>query len=322
MTRVLVLKDWTFPDHRQHTPGASGFWDGVEFVDDASQAHDYVVVMNRVPKSVTVRCSPEHIWGITQEPPVYEYQWLREGFANFYEVFTPDVEARHPRIRPSHGALPWHVGKSYDQLKSMSAPEKPSLLSWVTSSATGRVGRQQRMSFLETLQTQVKFDLFGRGFQPIDDKWDGLAPYRYALAVENHSGPYYWTEKLADAFLAWSMPIYHGCTNISDYFPEEAMIRIDITQPQEAIEIIQDAIHSNLWLQRRDAIAHARELVLDQHQFFPFIVRQIRQGSPETVSAPRSIHLPELPYAYPQANKPRPHFFRRWRERLRKFLNG
>lgn len=322
MTRVLVLKDWTWLDHRQHTPNTSNVWDGIEFTDDASQPHDYVVVMNRVPENVTVHCAPERIWGITQEPPVSEYHWLREGFSHFYQVFTPDVNAPHPRIRPSHGALPWHAGKSYDQLKAMTPPDKPHRLSWITSSKTGRMGHQQRMAFLEMLQQQVTFDLFGRGFQPIDHKWDGLAAYRYTLAIENHSGPYYWTEKIADAFLAWSMPIYHGCTNISEYFPQEALIRIDIANPQEAIEIIQDAIHSDLWQQRRDAIAHARALVLDHHQFFPFIARQIQQEPPQQVSAARTIHLPQLAYAYPVEKKETPSRLQRWQRRLRKLLNG
>ena len=29
----------------------------------------------------------------------------------------------------------------------------------------------------------------------------------------------YWTEKLSDAFLARTIPIYIGCDNIRDYFP-------------------------------------------------------------------------------------------------------
>ena len=31
----------------------------------------------------------------------------------------------------------------------------------------------------------MPFDLFGRGFHPIADKWDGIAPYRYSIAFEN-----------------------------------------------------------------------------------------------------------------------------------------
>lgn len=320
MTRVLVLKDWSWLDHRQHTPGGSGVWDGITFTEDAALPHEYVVVMNRVPQKVTVHCPPEHIWGLTQEPPVPEYHWLREGFSQFYQVFTPDVDAPHPRIIPSHGALPWHAGKSYDELRAMSPPHKTRPLSWVTSSKTGRAGHQQRLAFLEQLQQQVDFDLYGRGFQPIESKWDGLAPYRYTLAVENHSAPYYWTEKLADAFLAWSMPIYYGCTNITQYFPEEALIRIDITRPQEAIATVQEAIHSDVWRTRRDAIHHAREQVLEQYHFFPFIAGHIRQWEQAHSPSPaQTIQLRQLvpPHKRRAARNPLQRVLRSIRRRFR-----
>jgi hypothetical protein len=46
------------------------------------------------------------------------------------------------------------------------------------------------MKFLRKIQkNNLEFDLYGRGFCSIEDKWDGLAPYRYSLAIENFSGP-------------------------------------------------------------------------------------------------------------------------------------
>ena len=133
------------------------------------------------------------------------------------------------------------------------------------------------MQFLADLQKNVAFDLLGRGFRPLDDKWDGLAPYRYSLAVENYSGPDYWTEKLTDCLLAWSMPIYYGCTNIDSYLPAECMIRIDITRP-DVVDQIKQTVSSDLWRQRRDAIAEARRRILDRHQLFPFLAREIRDS--------------------------------------------
>lgn len=122
----------------------------------------------------------------------------------------------------------------------------------------------------------MEFELYGCGFRYIEDKWDGLAPYRYSLAVENFSNSYYWSEKLADCFLAWTMPIYYGCTQISRYFPRESMVCIDINDPQ-AIEKIKDTVASDRWHQNIDAIEHARNLVLDFYQLFPFVVREIRR---------------------------------------------
>jgi hypothetical protein len=212
------------------------------------------------------------------------------------------------------------TARSYDELKNSIPPEKPKPLSWITSNITGRSGHRKRMAFLETLHSQLDFDLWGRGFTPIKDKWDGLAPYRYALAVENYSGPYYWTEKLADCLLSWALPIYYGCTNITDYFPPEALVRIDIYKPDEAVEIIRETIHSDLWLMQRDAIAYARELILDQYQLFPFVTKLIgRWETDHSAERPKTVYLPKLPYLYGHTVR-HPHSLRRVLSTLRRRL--
>ncbi|OGB33306.1 MAG: hypothetical protein A3F78_16560 [Burkholderiales bacterium RIFCSPLOWO2_12_FULL_61_40] len=128
------------------------------------------------------------------------------------------------------------------------------------------------MAFMERLrQSQLNVDIFGRGIRFIGDKWDGLAPYRYALAIENSSSRDYWTEKVADCFLAWTVPIYYGCTNLEDYFPPGAFVRIDINEPDKAIEIISSLMSDDDWRRRLPALNEARQLVLDRYQFFPLM---------------------------------------------------
>lgn len=305
MTRVRVIKDWDYPDLMQQTPGHSGAWGDIEFTLEPIEQCDFVIVFNRVPEDVTVLCAPENIWVIIQEPPVREYEWLRAGFDNFARVYTPDTTLQAAKYIHSHPALPWHVLKSYDFLKQAPPPDDKSRpLAWITSNLRRRAGHRARMAFLDQLRATVSLDLWGRGFTPIDDKWDGLAPYRYALAVENHSTDYYWTEKLADCYLSWTMPIYYGCTNIDRYFPPESMIKIDITKPDAAIETIRAAIESDLYRERRDAIAEARQLILDKYQFFPYIAEQIQAAEQYP---PQVVHLNALPYNYPYP----------WRDRLR-----
>ena len=157
-------------------------------------------------------------------------------------------------------------------------------------------GHRDRLAFLERIKGKLAFDLYGRGFRFVEDKWDGLAPYRYAIAVENHSNPYYWSEKLFDCFLAWTMPIYYGCTEITRYFPAEAMVQIDINDP-DAVERIREAVASDRWRRNRDAIAHARELVLNSYQFFPFFARAIKAHEirQQQAPVPRTVTITNAP---------------------------
>jgi hypothetical protein len=110
----------------------------------------------------------------------------------------------------------------------------------------------------------------------IEDKWDGLAPYKYSLAIENSFSPDYWTEKLADCFLTWTIPFYFGCTNLEEYFPEESFIRIDIDKPQIAMDRIISAIKNNEWEKRLPALKTAREQLLNRYQLFPHLAKRIQ----------------------------------------------
>jgi hypothetical protein len=206
-----------------------------------------------------------------------------------------------PRIVHDSLALPWHINKSYDELVQLPRPlDKHKNISWITSNAKGRSGHMHRMNFLDELQGLIDFDLFGRGFNPIEDKFAGIYPYKYTLAVENYSGDFYWTEKISDCYLSWTMPIYYGCTNIDAYFPKESYIKIDITKPEEAVDIINQAVSDRLWEKNLDAIEQSRNLILKKYQFFPYIAAKIRLDLAQSGSKAKSlVKLKGLPYLYP-----------------------
>jgi hypothetical protein len=279
---VRILKDFTDLDLLRQTPGNLGYWDAIRFTEEPVESSDYVLVLNKPEADATVHCPPDHIWAVIQEPPNEIFGWMHRGDPSYARVYTTDERlpagARYIHSQP---ALAWHVEKDYDFLVRAGIPEKTRPLSWITSNKGTFRGHRLRMQFLQTLQSQLEFDLFGAGFQFIEDKWDGLAPYRYSLAIENFSNGYYWSEKLVDCFLAWSMPVYYGCTRITEYFPAESMLLIDIQDPH-CVAQVREAIQSKSWERNLDAIACARQLVLDKFQLFPFITQQIRAHEAES----------------------------------------
>lgn len=312
MTQVRIIRDYDHPDLFRQLPHSKTTWADITFTEDPIDTCDYLVVLNRPPHNTTVICPPTNIWQIVQEPPARATQHRRQPHPFYAQIFSSEQNPHDTRFVASQPALPWHVNRTYDELIAIAPPDKLHHLSWITSNKQHMVGHRERMDFLEQLQSQVDFDLWGKGFTPIDDKWDGIAPYRYSLAIENYSGPDYWSEKLADCFLAWSMPIYYGCTNIDSYFPPESMVHIDINQPQEAIAIIQETIHSNLYLTRRDAIAEARHRILNQYQLFPFIAEKIASQNART-TRPRRIRI---------SDKPSPSLRVRIRNRIRRLFRN
>lgn len=67
-------------------------------------------------------------------------------------------------------------------------------------------------------------DLFGRGFEPLEDKRDGHAPYYFSVVIENSREPGYFTEKLIDCLLCDSLPIYWGAPDVAHFFDTRGMI--------------------------------------------------------------------------------------------------
>ena len=299
MTTVRIIKDWDYPNLMQQTPGKKGVWDNIEFSLGPVEQCDYVIILNRALRDETLYCPPEHVWAIMQEPPNEYYRMMHKGNAAYSRVYTTDIGLRSDYYCNSHPALPWHVNRDYDFLSTCTIPEKRHNLSWVTSGKSIYRGHRERLRFLERIKEELKFDLYGTEFLYIEDKWEALAPYRYSLVVENFRGPYYWTEKLADCFLAWTLPIYYGCTRISEYFPQESIVQMDINDPN-ATEKIREIVSSDLWRNSLDAIAIARKLILDKYQFFPFVTREIinheKNGCighfPQVVTIPRQLRPP------------------------------
>lgn len=273
---VRIHKDWDFPDVRQQSPSSSCSWRGVEFTFEPVERCDLFIALNPPNKDIRVHCPRGNKWLFTGESPIEQYRWHIDSFKYFDKVFTFWDDSVASNIVHDQTSLPWHIGRSYDELIELSymkaAPYKRDGVSWVTSNATHKEGHKLRMALKDyLLQNDFKFDLFGRGFDPIEDKFDGIYPYKYSIAVENYSCNDYWTEKIADCFLSWTVPIYWGAKNILSYFPEKSIIKINPNNLQESFEIIKRAVDEDYFSSNIEAIAEARDLVLNKYQLFPHV---------------------------------------------------
>lgn len=310
MISIVFSPSWDttieeFNDRIQRlTPEESGEWGNVRVVSDPDEAEYHIVLngTNDIPSGPTfVYCL---------EPPVIPHCecW---GSLNAAGEF-PAGECPRPQIWHVGRS---REGITYDTLKRMDPPEKTHDLSWITTDKGRTVsgvrgilrrvmlrrgywkfqrkpigsfnfptdGHILRMNFLNQLIADhpSMIDLYGRGdFSgpyykgEIDDKWDALAPYRYSLAIENHHGPNYFSEKIVDALLAWCLPIYWGCTNIEEYLPKRSYIEIDI-EDSNAPDKIRKILKEDPWEDRLDAIAEARQRILDEHQLFPTVEQHL-----------------------------------------------
>lgn len=103
--------------------------------------------------------------------------------------------------------------------------EKTKPLSLIASDRRKLEGHRLRHTIADHIRaTGLQADIMGRGYTPFEAKSDGLAPYRFSVIIENVRERDYFSEKLIDAILCETVPIYWGCPNIGDYLDTSGMI--------------------------------------------------------------------------------------------------
>ena len=203
----------------------------------------------------------------------------------------------------------WWVDQSYDELAAAKFPVKSRMINAVLSNKRGLEGHKLRSDFvLDYMQKYPnELDLFGSlsktykmllrirkipGLEKIYslylrlpfvkvfvdfDKFTVTLPYSYSFVAENSQHDNYFTEKIVDAYLSWSMPIYWGCPNIGKYFPEDSYHTIDIHHP-DALERMHTICNTPLTQKNIEAIAEARKLILDKYNLWPALESYIKNN--------------------------------------------
>ncbi len=264
-------------DFREMLPNEDGVMDKYRFYinDDDIKECDYWFICEDHNKYLPeyIKCPKENCILITNEAESmwnYDEKYLKQ----FGRIMTSRADIKGDNVIQQQHIFPWHIKKNYNYLKSCEIPEKKFNLSAVISNFIQLEGHRKRYKLLNRLKGHFKDDLhwFGKGEHPVEDKWYGLAPYKYSIAIENSAHQRYFTEKIIDAYLSFTMPIYWGCPNITDYFPEESLIILeDIDDYKKCIFQVEDAINTEKFKNNFYAILEARNLILDKYQPFSFL---------------------------------------------------
>jgi len=162
-----------------HMPGDSLDHGDVRFTTRDEPA-DVVVALNYLKYDARVSARQGYIWCWHNEPIV------RKPFPKgFDQIFTHE-ESSDPRAVKAPPILDWWLEKSWDQLWNLQLPRKSANVSVIASTKELIPGHAQRNAFIRKLVAAFpSIPVFGEGRRArLNDKWDGLAPYRYSVAIE------------------------------------------------------------------------------------------------------------------------------------------
>ena len=102
-------------------------------------------------------------------------------------------------------------------------PKKNKVCSLIASQKRSLPGQQLR----HTIAASGKnIDLFGRGYQSVEDKSIALDDYAFSVVIENIQTPGYFTEKLIDCFLRKTIPVYWGDPQIDKHFDKSGILEL------------------------------------------------------------------------------------------------
>jgi hypothetical protein len=277
--RVKLLPNWTTSRElcelwgRQSKGG--GVWDDVT-VTAGDQDIDYYAIVNHPAGS---RYDPGRSIVFQMEPASGVAQW--EAWAKPDRRLFVQVRS-HDRYR---NAGEWHLDKKWAEL-AQSPVEKSRILSTVTSSRLADTGHERRVGFLHYLEKHgVSIDIYGwdnaagfagyRGCLPFANKNEGILPYRYTFAAENHDEHNYVTEKFFDALLGECLCFYWGCPNLEEHFDPAVFIRLPLEDFEESRQIVERAIAADEWSRRIEAIRREKRRFLNEGQFFPVLAQAV-----------------------------------------------
>jgi hypothetical protein len=299
---VKVLSVVNLPYLLEQSPKGEGIYGDVQFVFDDRKECDYVVIKNRLIEKHDVICDPNNVWAIMMEPPIGGFfDFTLFGHDQYAKVFRTINDNADPKYIKSHIMTYWYMHIDYDTVIDHKVGDKAKMISCVSSNKSFLPGHKKRLNFVKQLiDADLGIDYYGRGINPIENKWDALYPYKFSIAIENSSMPDYWTEKISDCFMAYTIPIYYGCTNIDEYFPAGSFLKIDINDIAGSIKKIKEAISGDYYEKNFNALIEARNLYLTKYHLFPCVADLINkdmQVRKNEINNPRVISL--LPYRQP-----------------------
>lgn len=286
---IRLSHDLQGSDIFKQTPNRARMWKSIEFTEEEVEECDILLCLSYPKKDIIVKCA--EAWILSQEPPSRIRLWEKDSYKFFDKIFSTWEDTPYRSQPCTH----WFPKRTYNELTRLTPPIKTKNLSWITSTNNDLYGHRLRLKLLKYLKsTHLDFDLFGRGFTFVEDKADSLLNYKYSLAIENFSANDYWTEKISDCFLCWTVPFYWGALNIDKYFPKGSFIKIDPNNSNKTFEIIRETINNNYYESHIEDIREARAIVLESYQLFPYTSNLIKKHYTEKPKQkryiPRNIH--------------------------------
>ena len=192
---------------------------------------------------------------LLREPPAVQgryYRLMPHVAGWFHRILThnPGILASCPNARFTPHGGNW--------LRRQVDPDTPKTarISIIASRKASSEGHRLRHRLADwSRAAAADLDLLGGAYRRLDDKAAGHLPYFFSVVIENCREEGYFTEKIVDALLCGSLPVYWGAPDIERYFDPQGLV-VCRTEA-ELREAICSLTPEDYWT-RRDALGANR----------------------------------------------------------------
>lgn len=168
-----------------------------------------------------LRC---HVSVLLREPPTVQQRYYRilprlAGWFHRILTHNPAILAACPNARFTPHGGNW--------LRRQVDPDTPKTarISIIASRKASSEGHRLRHTIADWSRTAATdLDLLGGAYRRLDDKAAGHLPYAFSVVIENCREEGYFTEKIVDALLCGSVPVYWGAPDIERYFDPQGLV--------------------------------------------------------------------------------------------------
>jgi len=193
----------------------------------ANDDYTHVIILNTAMPEIKVDIPKSNVIGFSLEP--HAFLELTDQFLEYASKYISKYYIGEKKTLLD----PFIQGQGYlwynTPLVTMPST-KPNLISIAISKKSFAPGHKYRHSLVKTiLRTRLPIDIYGTGCQKyrirdsrLKGKFTEQEPYesyQFHICIENFREGHYFSEKITNALLCETTPIYWGSTHIHDYFP-------------------------------------------------------------------------------------------------------
>ena len=200
--------------------------------------YSHVIIMNTAMPQLKYNIPKENVVGMAFEPPKFlnlTQQFVEYARKNIGKYYIGDTTGLPEPFIERYSHM-WYN----PPLKT--PPEKTKIMSIMVSEKMGEHGHLYRHDLVnKILETKLPVDIYGRGCkfysflkdERVKGEFSEAEPYKdymFHICIENIATPEYFSEKIMNPLLCGTTPIYLGCKNIGNYFPNNVFIMTGDTE--------------------------------------------------------------------------------------------